>query len=65
MSLLQPLPAQQDRPDQVIDSLDGDAARGGYAGPMPGSVRPRCRWSTQFSPNGSATAEMAHGAVKL
>lgn len=47
------------------DSLDGDAARGDYAGPMPGIVRPRFRWSPQCSPNGSATAEMAHGAVKL
>lgn len=47
------------------DSLNGDAACGGYAGPMPGIVRPHCRWSTQCSPNGSATAEMAHGAVKL
>jgi len=36
---------------QVIDSLDGDGARGDYAGPMPGVVRPLLRWTTQFTPN--------------
>jgi lipopolysaccharide transport system ATP-binding protein len=33
---------------QVIDSLDGDSARGDYAGPMPGVVRPLLNWSTRF-----------------
>ena len=33
---------------QVIDSLDGDSARGDYAGPMPGVVRPILKWDTQF-----------------
>jgi lipopolysaccharide transport system ATP-binding protein len=33
---------------QVIDSLDGDAARGDYSGPMPGAVRPLLRWTTRF-----------------
>lgn len=37
---------------QVIDSLDGDSARGDYAGPMPGVVRPLLRWTTQFFPDG-------------
>ncbi len=32
---------------QVIDSLDGDSARGDYAGPMPGVVRPLLHWTTQ------------------
>ncbi|HEX3145611.1 MAG TPA: ABC transporter ATP-binding protein [Pyrinomonadaceae bacterium] len=32
---------------QVIDSLDGDSARGDYAGPMPGVVRPMLRWHTR------------------
>jgi len=36
---------------QVIDSLDGNSARGDYAGPMPGVVRPLLHWATQFSPN--------------
>ena len=30
---------------QVIDSLDGDSARGDYVGPMPGTVRPLLRWT--------------------
>lgn len=33
---------------QVIDSLDGDSARGDYAGPMPGVVRPLLEWMTEF-----------------
>jgi lipopolysaccharide transport system ATP-binding protein len=33
---------------QVIDSLDGDSARGEYAGPMPGVVRPLLQWSTRM-----------------
>jgi len=36
---------------QVIDSLDGDSARGDYAGSMPGVVRPLLRWTTRFSLN--------------
>jgi lipopolysaccharide transport system ATP-binding protein len=35
---------------QVVDSLDGDSARGDYAGPMPGAVRPLLRWTTEFRP---------------
>jgi lipopolysaccharide transport system ATP-binding protein len=35
---------------QVIDSLDGDSARAGYAGPYPGVVRPALRWTTEYSP---------------
>lgn len=31
---------------QVRDSLDGDSARGDYAGPMPGVVRPLLKWTT-------------------
>lgn len=54
---LDPLIIQFDVPDavafQVIDSLDGNSARGDYAGPLPGVIRPIARWSTKFSPNGS------------
>jgi lipopolysaccharide transport system ATP-binding protein len=32
---------------QVIDSLEGDSARGDYAGVMPGIVRPIFEWTTQ------------------
>jgi homopolymeric O-antigen transport system ATP-binding protein len=31
---------------QVIDSLEGDSARGDYAGPFPGVVRPLLRWES-------------------
>ncbi len=31
----------------VIDSPDGDAARGDFAGPMPGVVRPILEWKTE------------------
>jgi lipopolysaccharide transport system ATP-binding protein len=31
----------------VIDSLDGDSARGDYIGPMPGVVRPMLKWETR------------------
>jgi len=32
---------------QVIDKLEGDSARGDYAGPFPGVVRPMLRWTTR------------------
>jgi lipopolysaccharide transport system ATP-binding protein len=35
---------------QVVDSLDGDSARGDYAGPMPGVVRPLLKWTTEYRP---------------
>jgi lipopolysaccharide transport system ATP-binding protein len=41
---------------QVIDSLDGDAARGDYQGPFPGVVRPLVNWTTRFSPDNQLTA---------
>jgi lipopolysaccharide transport system ATP-binding protein len=40
---------------QVIDSLDGDSARGDYAKSFPGVVRPLLKWSTQFDQNGRET----------
>ena len=38
----------------VIDSLEGNAARGDYAGPMPGMVRPLLHWTSEFVPAKSA-----------
>ncbi len=38
---------------QVIDRLEGDSARGDYAGPVPGVVRPLLPWTTKFSPDHS------------
>jgi lipopolysaccharide transport system ATP-binding protein len=32
---------------QVIDSMDGNSARGDYAGPMPGVMRPLLDWQTR------------------
>jgi lipopolysaccharide transport system ATP-binding protein len=32
---------------QVVDSMDGDSARGPYAGPLPGVVRPLLKWNTR------------------
>jgi lipopolysaccharide transport system ATP-binding protein len=34
---------------QVIDSHEGDSVRGDYKGPMPGVVRPKFPWTTEFS----------------
>ncbi|HKC63766.1 MAG TPA: ABC transporter ATP-binding protein [Pyrinomonadaceae bacterium] len=36
---------------QVIDSLEGNSARGDYAGHIPGVVRPLLQWTTRYSPN--------------
>src|SRR5690606_1025868 len=33
----------------VVDSTDGDSARGDYAGVLPGVVRPVCDWDTEKS----------------
>lgn len=50
---------------QVVDSLDGDSARGDYAGPMPGVVRPLLHWTTRFSPNVLAVLVSAAEEVTL
>lgn len=43
---------------QVIDTLDGNSARGDYAGSMPGVVRPLLAWTTEFEP-GSQTINLS------
>ena len=35
---------------QVVDSMEGNTARGEYAASMPGVIRPLLRWETQYSP---------------
>ena len=41
------------------NSIDGgDSARGDYAGPMSGVVRPLLRWSTQFTPHGRESVKL-------
>lgn len=39
---------------QVIDSMEGDSARGDYAGPLPGAVRPLLEWQTSFRAESTA-----------
>ncbi|OLE53296.1 MAG: ABC transporter [Acidobacteria bacterium 13_1_20CM_3_53_8] len=34
----------------VVDSIDGNSARGDYAGPFPGIVRPLLNWTTHYVP---------------
>jgi len=38
----------------VIDSLEGNAARGDFAGQFPGVVRPILNWTSQFTPANAA-----------
>ena len=49
---------------QIIDSMDGDSARGEYAGPMPGVVRPLLQWSTRMISESDqpVTAQAGEGA---
>jgi lipopolysaccharide transport system ATP-binding protein len=50
LSTMDPLAIHFDEPDvlsfTIRDSLDGDSARGDFAGPMPGIVRPLLQWET-------------------
>jgi lipopolysaccharide transport system ATP-binding protein len=39
----------------VVDTLEGNSARGDYARRIPGVVRPLLKWTTKFSPNGSGS----------
>lgn len=52
VSTYQPLTVHFSEPDavvfNVIDSLDGDSARGDYAGILPGIVRPILDWETKI-----------------
>jgi lipopolysaccharide transport system ATP-binding protein len=42
---------------QVVDTLDGTTARGNYAGPVPGVIRPLLRWETQFDADADGRAD--------
>jgi lipopolysaccharide transport system ATP-binding protein len=48
---------------QVVDSLDGDSARGDYAGPFPGVVRPLLEWTTNHQTATRETAIVTEGAT--
>ncbi len=43
---------------QVIDSLDGDSARGDFTRSLLGVVRPLLKWDTQFIPKGHESSSM-------
>jgi lipopolysaccharide transport system ATP-binding protein len=45
----------------VVDSLDGDSARGDWVGPMSGVVRPMLQWTTEFTPLNESCME-GHGS---
>jgi lipopolysaccharide transport system ATP-binding protein len=51
VATVDPFVVHLDEPDvvafHVTDSLDGDSARGDYAGPLPGAVRPIFRWTNR------------------
>ena len=46
---------------QVIDSQDGDSARGDFTGRLPGVVRPLLRWDTRFDSNPIASISDSGG----
>jgi hypothetical protein len=35
----------------VVDKMEGDSARGDYAGPFPGVLRPMVRWTNRLEAN--------------
>jgi lipopolysaccharide transport system ATP-binding protein len=43
---------------QVVDSMDGDSARGDWGGPITSVMRPLLKWTTQFSVDGNPAAMM-------
>jgi lipopolysaccharide transport system ATP-binding protein len=55
VATVEPVINQFNEPDvvafQVVDSLDGDSARGDWTHHWEGVVRPLLQWSTQFSPH--------------
>jgi lipopolysaccharide transport system ATP-binding protein len=50
---------------QVIDSLEGDSARGNYGGHIPGVVRPILQWFTEFKPNHEEMEKLSSGRGRL
>jgi lipopolysaccharide transport system ATP-binding protein len=43
---------------QVVDSLDGESARGDFAGGIPGAIRPLLKWTTRFTPARNTPSDM-------
>jgi lipopolysaccharide transport system ATP-binding protein len=49
---------------QVVDSTDGDSARGEYGGPYPGAVRPMLRWE-HVDESGAHLRKAVEGSVRM
>lgn len=49
---------------QVIDSMDGDSARGDWPGELRGVVRPKLEWQTRYEANESAQEEEVQAVAK-
>lgn len=45
---------------QVVDSLDGNSARGDFGGTIPGIVRPLLKWTTRYESNGACGDRSLH-----
>jgi len=50
---------------QVVDSLDGDSARGDWGGNMRGVVRPLLEWKTRYSAGGEGVGAEKATAAEL
>ncbi len=46
---------------QVIDTMDGDSARGDWGRKLGGVVRPLLEWTTEFEPNGYFDSQATYG----
>ena len=44
---------------QVVDSLEGDSARGDYVGQLGGVIRPKLDWKTEWVPRDAETPRRA------
>jgi lipopolysaccharide transport system ATP-binding protein len=50
---------------QVVDSMDGDSARGDWGGPITSVMRPLLKWTTQCSVDGDPAVAMMNAKAKL
>jgi homopolymeric O-antigen transport system ATP-binding protein len=71
LSTMEPIITQAFQPSvvgfQVVDSIDGDTARGDWADRWPGVVRPMLKWTTSFTPVDSeisAAARLTNAAAR-
>ena len=49
----------------VVDSLDGNSARGDYAGTMEGVVRPMLKWHTVFKRPAGSSAKVKEQYARI